>query len=330
MNNNLKLLHEILGISEPEHSLTEHFNVFFTRLNPSSSFVQKASRIHNAIRDLIEDAYGPAAVIAPKTLLQGSYKQDTATYNINDIDIVALCQLWFPAASGGYGNGSSKSYSRDEIFEIIASALRRNSDYASKLRYNKDSMCIKLELDIKVEILPVVFSAGNFDPAVEPFKLYRPHKSAWDDGYARYHQKHLSAKNGVLRADGNFIPCIKVLKHLRSRFYLDAVSFHIECLLYSMPDHCFSGSPARYINEVLSYIASTSAEDWYKKVLNTPCGERDIFSSDEWNARSWIEFHNQVKQWAEISSLAVKATPKSNAIKAWQLLLGSDFFPQSA
>src|SRR5262249_62341711 len=83
--------------------LSKNFQFFFSRLNPGPSFEQKASSQHNTIRGLIEDRNGLAAELEPVTFLQGSYRQQTAIYNINDVDIVVLCKLWYPGSGGGGG-----------------------------------------------------------------------------------------------------------------------------------------------------------------------------------------------------------------------------------
>lgn len=265
------------------HSLSRHFQSFFGRLNPGSSFEQTASSQHNTIRALIEDPNGAAAELSPTTFLQGSYRQQTAIYTINDVDIVVLCNLWYPGSPGGGG----RSYGRDEIFRIIAAPLLADGRYRGKVRFGPQSMCIKIDLGIKVEILPVVFKAGTTDPGIEPFVLYRPERSQWEDGFARYHQILLSAKNSVARTQGNFIPAIKVFKHIRSRFGLTAVSFHIECLLYFLADGVFLGGPADCLASIFRAISTHKPEDWYRTRCMTPCGDRDIFTGTEWTTESW-------------------------------------------
>src|SRR5436309_14170072 len=103
------------------HSLSEHFNYFFKRINPSPTFERVAVSEHKSIVALIEDPGGPARELSPSCFLQGSYKQDTAIYTINDVDIVALCQLWWP------GSGSGEGWSRDRIFNAIAAAIARDA-----------------------------------------------------------------------------------------------------------------------------------------------------------------------------------------------------------
>lgn len=305
------------------HSLPDHFASFFRKLNPSASFEATASSQYNTIKGLLEDSSGLAASLSPACFLQGSYRQQTAIYSINDVDIVALCNLWQGPGTGG------KTYTRDEIFAIIVAPLLNDGRYHAKVRFGPTSMCIKVDLGIKVEILPVVFKAGNANPLVEPFRLYRPAIAEWQDGFARYHQKHLSAKNSLERTGCNFIPAIKVFKHLRSLNNLNAVSFHIECLLYFLDDSFFIGQPCEYIPALLNKIASVTMENCYNTVVKTPCGDRDIFTGSEWRLADWAIFHSKLQDWARVATSARDAQGKGDAIRYWRALLGNDYFPES-
>jgi hypothetical protein len=305
------------------HSLSKHFQSFFGCLNPGSSFEQTASSQHNTIRGLIEDRNGPAAELSPMTFLQGSYRQQTALYTINDVDIVVLCNLSYPGNPGGFG----RSYGRDEIFRVIAAPLLADTRYGSKVKFGPQSMCIKIDLGIKVEILPVVFKAGTIDPDREPFVLYRPESNRWEDGYARYHQRWLTAKNAASRTQGNFIPAIKVFKHIRSLYGLTAVSFHLECLLYFLADSFFLGGPADYLASVFRAIAAHTPEEWYRTKCTTPCGDRDIFTGAEWGTAGWWKFHDIISKCSSVAHGAITTSDEGQAIDAWQTILGKDFFP---
>lgn len=305
--------------------LSDHFASFFSRLNPSATFEVQAAREYQSIIGLIEDSRGLAAELSPRCFLQGSYRQRTAIYTINDVDIVALCELWQPSSGGG--NGGGRTYSRDDIFRIVASPLLADKRYRSKVRYSATSMCIKVDLGIRIEILPVVYKAGNYDYQNEPFRLYRPESRQWEDGHARYHQAYLSLKNDNDRTGGNFIPATKVLKHICSWFGLDVVSFHIECLLQSLPDSLFRGTPADYITSVLRHIAIKGADDWYRQECKTPCGDRDIFTASEWPLDSWRKFHDVLSKTAALAAAACVTPNWSQAVEFWQIILGKDFFP---
>jgi hypothetical protein len=195
-----------IAFTYPTYDLSEHFRGFFRCLNPKPTFIQQASSQYNTIKGLIENRSGLAAELAPFCFLQGSYDQSTAIYTINDVDIVVLCSLWQPG-SGASGFGY-RSWDRNAIFGTIAAPLLGDGRYQSKVYYRPTSMCIKVDLGIKVEILPVVFKQGTMDKLQEPFRLWRPENNRWEDGYARYHQALLCMKNDKDHACGNFIPMV--------------------------------------------------------------------------------------------------------------------------
>ena len=310
------------------HALSDHFRSFFGRLNPGTSFEQRASSEHQSIVRLIEDPSGLASALAPRCILQGSYKQQTAIHSINDVDIIALCRI---RPSFGLWLEEKQRWRRDELFKTIAAPLCADPRYQGKIRYGNSSMCIKVNLGIRVEILPVIYHSmladyeADYDK--EPFLLYRPETGRWEDGYARTHQRKLSEKNQTSRTGGNFIPAVKVFKHLRSIHKLEVVSFHLECLLYSLPNRLFQGNPATYIAAVLHEIAATSAQGWYNRTLRTPCGERDVFRKNEWNWDNWKRFHDHMIFFDRLAQAAQCAPDRQLAIQTWQHLLGNNFFP---
>lgn len=305
------------------YALTDNFNYFFSRINPSSTFRQQASSQYNSISSLIVNS-PTTKELNIKCFLQGSYDRQTSIYTINDIDIVALCRNLCLNRKMYFMN--DLSWSRDRIFDCIASPLINDGRYRDKVYFNKSSMCIKLDLGIKVEILPVIHKEQGDSDDLEPFSLYRPENGLWEDGYARYHQQYLTDKNK--NTNGNFIPAIKVFKHLRFYHKVDSVSFHIECLLFSLPDYLFEGNPATYIYRLLGFIANYLAEDWYKHTILTPCKERYLFTQTEWDLESWKNFHRHVESWAHLAKGANTSQLKENSIYYWQQLLGKEFFPK--
>lgn len=296
------------------HDLRDNFASFFSKLNPSSSFTVAAALEHQTIKKVLEDH----CVLTPTCFLQGSYREYTAIQTINDIDIIALCSLWQP------GSGSGSSWSRDQIFAAVAGPLLERTRYREKVRYSPQSMCIKVDLGIRIEILPVVFAAGNSDPAREPFRIFRPAFGQWCDGYAREHQARLSKKNAS--CNGNFIPAIKILKHLRSRAELSTVSFHIESLLYGIPDHLYLGAPCEYIPALLNYLGALTNAPAMRQQIRTPCGDRLLFTSTEWDEPRWVEFCFALGFWMNWANEAAAAPTREHAIAHWKMLLGDDYF----
>lgn len=308
------------------YTLSNHFTAFFKNINPSLTYVGTAASEHSNVRRLLEDRLGPAGELEVVTFLQGSYRQDTAIHSINDIDIVALCSA---LSQPGSGLSSARSWSRDDIFAALQAALLEDHRYRGKVRFGPNSLCLKLDLGIKVEILPSVMKAGTTDTDQEPFRIYRPEKVMWIDAYARYHQARLTDKNG---RSGNFKPMIKVMKHLRDIYTYfvktDAVSFHIECLLYAIPNDAFSGSSADYIPHVLRILANFSPSQARDSNIKSPCGDKVLFSADEWSDAAYTRFHNWVQGWADKAEKARDAYDRDAAITTWQSLLG-DWFPRA-
>lgn len=106
-----------------------------------------------------------------------------------------------------------------------------------------------------------------------------------------------------------------------------AVSFHLECLLFWIPDEAFFGEPADYIPNVLEAIVKWDALVWAIVNLKTPCGEREIFGGNEWQYADWFAFHARVQEWAGTARQASSAFFETNAIQKWQELLGQAYFP---
>jgi uncharacterized protein YukE len=150
-----------------------------------------------------------------------------------------------------------------------------------------------------------------------------------DYAYARYHQGWLTDKNS--RAN-NFKPMIKAMKHLRDVYQnfikTDAVSFHVECLLYAVPDNAFDGSAADYIPRVLRALADFPPSAAQTSGIKSPCGDKILFSESEWCDAAYARFHNWTKWWADKAEQARDAYGEDLAITAWQNLLG-DWFPRT-
>ncbi len=308
------------------HALTDNFSAFLKRINPSPTYEKNASSAYNNVKQILESDEDMKE-LAPHVFLQGSYKRDTAIYTINDVDIVVLCtNLHYPPSSG-----PARSWSRDEIFSTVAGAIKSNSLYKDKVKYDSRSKCIKVETSVGLDVLPVVRSQGHHDVRYEPVFMYHPDYGKWVETYARYHQEYCSEKNKY--SNGNFIPMIKITKHLRdstSGLSSDiAPSFYIECLLYDIDNGKYSNTLALSIVEVLVAVAMNYAPDSiYKIGLNSPCGDRQILSLKEWAQADYEVFYKHTIAWAKLAIEALKENDREKAITKWKRLLGDAYFPR--
>jgi hypothetical protein len=310
------------------HQLTKNFQAFFRRLNPSPTYVGVAASAHRNISTLMEDREGPAGDLQINCFLQGSYRRNTAIYTINDVDIVALCSLAYKP--------TSNQRTRDQIFKMIADAISVDQNYKDKVCYQECSICLKVLLGgIKVEILPTLREKGQ-SYAYEPFYMFRPDENlrsavGWRQAYARYHQELCSEKNAS--TNGLFIPLIKVLKHLRSSDSKlaneDAVSFHVECLLYAIRDQVYDGRIGRCIEAVLQSLAGFDSHQASISKLKSPCKDKSLFSPEEWELDSYSRFHDAACRWYAITKRANNEKDRDSAIDIWKTLLGENYFPRN-
>lgn len=310
------------------NKLTINFNKFMKRINPSKTYVETASSAHSTIRSLIESRDGPAADLRIRTFVQGSYGRKTAIHSINDVDVVALCSLTYKE--------SANYKTRNQIYQMIADSISDNRQYHDKVAFNEHSLCIKIKLKgIIIEVLPALRApGGTYDS--EPFYIFRPDNDektcgSWGTTYARKHQELLSEKNNA--TDGLFIPLVKIIKHIREITSTidatDAVSFHIECLLYALSNSVYVGSIAECIERTLTSLSGFTPPKALVSGLRNPCGDEQVFNSNKWSEEKYSLYHNSVLKWCKIAQAANNAIDNDTAITEWKKLLGDTYFPRS-
>lgn len=299
-------------------ALNSNFDSLMKKLNPTLAEESDASSRYNRAKKAVENNPDLKKSLDVFFKQQGSYDHETATRGINDIDIVAVCNR---LATGGGG----KSWSRDDMFSAIAAPLI-NEFGADNVKYNKNSMCIKVLGTPKIEILPVAKMSHKNTWQHEPFRLYRPENARWEEGFATKHREKMSDKN---RNNGNYIPMVKILKHLRDHHGIDqkdAVSFHLECLLYDISTRLFTGSLASCVADVLSQIGSKTSDIWYTDKLYTPCKDRNIFTDSEWSKHAWTTFHKNCKEWGYLATDAYEEEDAEKSLEKWRELFGYENF----
>lgn len=315
-------------MNSAKHKLSQNFTAFFKRINPSPTYEETAASAHSQITDLIEDVDGPAGDLRINCFLQGSYKRDTAIHTINDVDVVALCSLSHTPLAN--------QKTRDQIFKMITDAITSNETYRDKVQYRKRSVCIKvIPKGIKIEVLPALRMRGK-PYEYEPFYIFHPNEDEsidgyWQQSFARQHQRLITQKNSD--TNGNLIPIIKALKHLRfidnHLADEDAVSFRLECLLYALKNSIYNGSMCECIEMVLQSIAGFMPAKAQESRLTSPCRDKKLFHQEEWDISAYTRFHNVVVRWYEIAQNANREHDKEKAISLWKDLLGENYFPRN-
>lgn len=227
---------------------------------PSPSVVSQVKVLHETIRDVFPgDQY--------LTILQGSYKNDTAVKDINDVDIVVICKK---IISGTFGNPAKKSstvVSWDSIFQNIKEFLTK-AGYGVVL----GDKCLKVKGSFDVDVVPAVYTEN---PDNDPVAIFSFRERLERKNYPRIHAQNGEDKNQG--TNGQFKPMVRMFKVWSQNHFTDpkiAPSYYIESLIYNMPNELFVSDKALAFTILTRKILQTTN-------LKTVAGDRWI-TGEEW------------------------------------------------
>lgn len=238
--------------------------------------------------------------------LQGSYKNDTAIYDINDIDIVAV-------------RISNVPHLWEDIFDDIQAKVSSFAFYRGKV--TKGNKCVKLVLqNKKVDVVPAVRqdvyngSRNSFD---EPIQVFDRAKQVVIHNYPKTHYDNGAKKNKS--TNGNYKKCVRLMKNfVKNHNGTDtAPSFYLECLIYSYSDASFAkNSLIESFYFICNHIANaTDFNVNFKSVAK----DKTTISNTEWSNVNFIKFRNYLKSKLPYLQNAVNARNTTDADKNFRL-----------
>ncbi len=269
---------------------------------PADSTVARAKSIHESVRALLGDSdYA--------TLLQGSYKNDTALWDMNDVDLVAVSR---GVVSGSFGRSMTggASVSWEETFARIERRLQSDARYAGK--WQRKDKCIQLNTGVTIDIVPAVYVAS---PESDPVAIYSFRERRERQNWPRNHYEAGATKSRS--TSGAFKQTVRLFKAWRRATTTDskvAPSFYIECLLHAVWDGCFSNVGADAFVAVGRAIV-----DWNysaRPVLR-PGGGDTIFTANEWDAPQFKLFQQKLRDALVHADEARRAPTEQRAREAW-------------
>jgi hypothetical protein len=282
-------------------NLSNEFVLRYAR-PPADSTIARAKSIHENVRALLGDAdYA--------TLLQGSYKNDTSLWYMNDVDLVAVSRgLVSRTFNRTATSGSSVSWA--EIFTRVERKLQSDSRYAGK--WQRKDKCIQLNTGVTIDIVPAVYvTSAESDPVV----IYSFREGVERQNWPRSH--YYAGADKSRRTNGAFKQTVRLFKAWRRAITTDskiAPSFYVECLLHVVPDGCFSSVGADAFVSVGRVIV-----DWNysaQPVLR-PGGAASIFTGTEWSAPQFKSFQMLLLQSLAHAEYARRAPTEQLAREAW-------------
>lgn len=269
---------------------------------PAETTISQAVATHESVRELL----GGSDYV---TLLQGSYKNSTALWDMNDVDIVAISKSLVSSHFSGapvVNNGVSWP----EIFSRIEQKLQLDKRYQGK--WTRGDKCIRLNAGINIDIVPAVRIG---EAIADPIAVYSLRAGKERKNWPRGHFDAGAAKSE--KTNGAFKQTVRLFKRWSRCWFSDrkiAPSYYLENLVCSRPDSSFSGNLAQDFVTVSESIAQMR---YGYSALPRMAGEGNLLSADEWGLAQFNEFQRQIQRVVPYANAALRAPSESHARANW-------------
>lgn len=268
---------------------------------PSDTTVKRAVSIHQGVRELLGDA-------EYATLLQGSYKNDTALWDMNDVDIVAVSRNL--VSSHFTGAAPTNPVPWTEIFSRIERKLQGDPRYEGK--WTREDKCIRLNTDIRIDIVPAV-RVGDAD--ADPISIYSFRAKQERKNWPRGHYDAGAEKSGL--TSGAYKQAVRLFKRWRTCWFgkdKTAPSYYLECLVHARANERFSGDLAQDFITIGGEIAQMQ---YGVSELPRLAGEGNLLTPGEWESSKFSEFQNKLRSSLRFAEAALSADSEARARAAW-------------
>jgi len=273
---------------------------------PSATTVKRVISLHRNVRALLgEGEYD--------TILQGSYKNDTALADMNDVDILAIRQDVTKR-----GNGLFKAIAWDPLFKDIERRIEKDGRYAGK--WTRHDKCVTVETGVHIDIVPAV---AVDHPGKDPIVVHSFNADSEKKNWPRGHYENGAAKNQ--RTNGAFKAAVRLFKRWARAHFPGtkiAPSYYLESLLYSLNDDLFKGEPAAdFLRLSETILARHGGFGGYNlRILPRIAGEGDLLCGDEWPDESFTVFLGKLRESALHARAASMQDAADRAKAAWRMV----------
>lgn len=264
----------------------------------------QVSRLQNHIQEILGQTH--------HTFLQGSYKNDTCTSDINDVDVVAVRLTTYSSVHSTIRASSSVTW--DAIFTEIEQRLEDQDLYQWSI--TRKDKCIEIQTpSFKADVVPAV--QVESEATDDPIVIYSSRNGTEKVNYPRTHYDNGVAKHKS--TSENYKPLVRMFKNWTAAHFEDsdvAPSYHIESLVYGAPDKLFSSDHAASFILIGDHITKLlSQRDLLPVQILSVCGSEDITS--HWNITSRSLFKDTLKQSVRNGFNAYQAPTAFDAGAHW-------------
>lgn len=264
----------------------------------------QVANLQNHIQEILGDTH--------HTFLQGSYKNDTSTSDINDVDIVAVR---LDTYSGEYSSVPVTGYVMwNQIFSEIEAKLNNQNKY--QWTVTRADKCIEVRTSsFKADVVPAVQidrETKNDNIAIFSFKSGKEKVN-----YPNTHYENGVAKHNATKQ--NYKPLVRMFKNWIANHFADTdvvSSYHMESLVHNSPNDNFVNDHALSFLLVGNHITNLlSQRNAIPLRIMSVCGTEDITAN--WNIGSRELFNAQLKESLDHGLTAYKASSGSEAERNW-------------
>jgi hypothetical protein len=274
--------------------------VYRYEAGPSQTTVDVVKSLHTNIRAALGSSY--------ETFLQGSYKNDTATGDL-DVDIVAIRKETISSVFNGITPTNPVSW--DTIFGEVQQRLEASH---LKGKITRGDKCIKVATGFTADLVPAVAIKDiNSDPiAIYSRKLRQERKNCprmhYDNGIAK-HKATLQ----------RYKPTVRMFKNWAARRFSNddgiAPSFYLECLIYNFVDAAFLPDPLERFAHIASAIVGL---DYPKQRVLSVAQDKDILVESEWPKSKFQELQLHLAASLADVNAAARAHTSGEALRLWR------------
>ncbi|MFP2908350.1 hypothetical protein ACLESD_25515 [Pyxidicoccus sp. 3LFB2] len=265
---------------------------------PTDAVLAQAIAHHRRVREQLGDKdYA--------TFLQGSYSNDTALLDMNDVDVVAVRRSVSPQGSAPL---SGERWSA--LFKEVEAKL------APLGPWKREDKCIRLNTPgVRVDIVPAI--ALGSDPAKDPIAIYSFRTGRQKKNWPHGHQERGREKSDATH--GHYKQAVRLFKKWKASHFGTrkvAPSYYLESLLYSLPNKLYAGDLATNFVTLAGEISGRYPNAHGS--LSRIAGEGNLLSQDEWDAEAFREFLGKLAEARSHAERALNETDRERARSKWR------------
>jgi len=291
-----------------KQSILEEFEKFRSKIEPTEKEKSTISASHNKMRDILQNSTEISVV---DSFLTGSYARQTMIRPLKDVDF--LVQV-------NYG-----AHKNDNSLQLLNKVRKVLSKAYPSTPITITLPCVKVQFNYcHFEIVPAFAIEGNEDL----FKIPANVGIGWQQTYPKIPDKWMTQENK--KAEGLFIPTIKILKRWRDIHCRQLRSFHLEMLTRMAFDNY---KIENYADGIWAFFASTKyLLDLYKNHPFVPEPGRNSVYVDQYlygNPLLLAAIRHNIKEYFKFAQKAFDYIQKGQigfTKQIWSKILGSGFY----